>query len=280
MPKHAIHSRRFRVGCVSYLNARPLVDGLQQRASVEIIDAVPAALLEMLLSGEVDLALCPVIDFQSAPEPLEIVPSGAIGCDGPTMTVKLYSAVPIDQISSVHADTDSHTSRVLVQIILRKLLDRAVPVLDLERSADHPTPPSLLLIGDKVVNQAPPRDTYPYTLDLGSAWHSLTGLPFVFAVWMTRANTELGDLPRALRETMLANQSRIDEIVQAYAPERGWTFGLADQYLGRLLHYDVQQEQLVAMQRFWEEAASLGIITKPRPLLLHPSGSASATPGI
>ena len=42
---------------------------------------------------------------------------------------------------------------------------------------------SVLLIGDKVVTDAPPEERYPYQMDLGAAWKELTGLPFVYAVW-------------------------------------------------------------------------------------------------
>ena len=38
-------------------------------------------------------------------------------------------------------------------------------------------------------------------VDLGEAWHTLTGLPFVFALWVSRPGVELGDLPEALEQS-------------------------------------------------------------------------------
>ena len=40
-------------------------------------------------------------------------------------------------------------------------------------------PQAMLLIGDKVVTASPPATDYPHQLDLGEAWKTLTGLPFV-----------------------------------------------------------------------------------------------------
>jgi len=87
-----------RLATASYLNARPLVEGLEQDCEIELIRRVPSRLLESLESGEADLALCPVIDFQRSTAELEIVPVGAIGCDGPALTVKLFSRKPIDEL--------------------------------------------------------------------------------------------------------------------------------------------------------------------------------------
>jgi len=68
-----------RLGAVSYLNTLPLIEGLGACAGLELTLAAPSRLLPMLESGDVDLALAPVVDaLRSGPE-LEAVPAGAIG---------------------------------------------------------------------------------------------------------------------------------------------------------------------------------------------------------
>src|SRR5690606_3262255 len=106
-----------RVGCVSFLNSKPLIDGVEG-PGVSVHYAVPAQLLGMLEAGEVDVALCPVIDYHRASAPLVIVPVGGIASDGPTFTVRLYSQVPIERVTTVDADTDSHTSVALMRVLL------------------------------------------------------------------------------------------------------------------------------------------------------------------
>ena len=52
------------VAAVSFLNARPLVDGLENEPGIQLATDVPSRLLETLILGRADVALCPVIDFQ------------------------------------------------------------------------------------------------------------------------------------------------------------------------------------------------------------------------
>ncbi|MCX5661589.1 MAG: menaquinone biosynthesis protein [Planctomycetota bacterium] len=264
-----------RIGCVSYLNAKPLIDGLDGLPDPVVRFDVPSRLLEELRTGGVDIALCPVIDYFRSPVPLEIVPVGGIGCRGPTLTVRLFSRVPLDQIRTIHADTDSHTSVALLRVLLAERLSLRPRIIDFDTretaeaaAGAGVTPPleAMLLIGDKVVTDAPKPELYPHQIDLGESWHALTGLPFVFAVWMTRAGTELGDLPALLESRRILNAGRIDEIVQRYAAVSRWQAVLAKHYLGTLMRYVVGDEELDAISRFAESAYRLGLIDELRPL--------------
>ena len=268
-----------RVGCVSFLNARPLIDGLDEKPDLLVKFDVPSRLLDDLEAGLVDVALCPVIDVQRSRQELEVVPAGGIGCDGTTLTVRLFSQSPLEQIDRVYADTDSHTSIVLLQIILAKRFGLRPPLIDYharEHVAEHRPidwPPAVLLIGDKVVTDSPPAVRYPHQLDLGHAWRELTGLPFVFAVWLARRGADLGDLPRTLDETRRRNATRIDAIVAQHAEAHGWPADLAQQYLGRWLRYEIGPKQVEAMRRFFELAGELGLIDRLRPLHVRSVGS-------
>lgn len=262
------------VGCVSFLNARPLIDGLDDHAALTVRYDVPSALLEDLTTRQVDLALCPVIDYQLADEPLTIVPAGGIGCDGPTLTVRLFSRVPLERVHRVVADTDSHTSVVLLRLLLHELYQNSVAVepLTAHQPLDYAAgPEALLLIGDKVVADAPPAELYPYQLDLGSAWKTLTQLPFVFAVWMCRRGEPLGEAPAILENQRQANAARIEAIAADCAARHGWSPQLATHYLRDLLQYEITPRHLEAMQKFWARAAELGLVHRHRPLTLHNS---------
>lgn len=267
-----------RIGCVSYLNAKPLIDGLDGLPDPQVRFDVPSKLLEELLSGGVDMALCPVIDYFRSSVPLEIVCVGGIGCRGATLTVRLFSRVPLDQIKTIHVDSDSHTSVALLRVLLAERLALRPRIVDFDAHHAAPAPiagaganpaapyEAMLLIGDKVVTDAPAPELYPHQIDLGESWHALTGLPFVFAVWMTRAGTELGDLPARLDAQRQLNAGRLDEIVARHAAPRGWPAPLARHYLGTLLRYNVGEEELDAIRRFAESAYRLGLIDELRPL--------------
>lgn len=263
-----------RLGCVSYLNARPLIEGLDGGLSPQVRFDVPAGLLHDLETRQVDLALCPVVDYFRAVEPLVIVPVGGIASEGPTLTVRLFSKRPIDRIDVIHADTDSHTSVVLLQVLLHALYGRRPTLIDYharENVAEHrlaESPEAMLLIGDKVVTDSPRAVAYPHQLDLGEAWHDLTGLPFLFAVWMARQGTALGDLPDRLARQREHNATHIQAIAERHGPAHGWPKDLAHDYLGRILRHTVGERELAAVQRLADMAVPLGLLPHPRPLVL------------
>lgn len=265
--------QKTRIGAVRYLNTVPLIEGLDKLADVELVLAVPALLGPMLAAGEVDLALVSLADAARLGVPLAQVPVGMIGCDGPTLTVRLFSQVPIAQVSTIHGDTDSVTSAVLCQILLNRLHGKTPQIRPFDaRERIEPGakgtqwPQSLLLIGDKVVNDSPPQDLYPYQLDLGEAWKQHTGLPFVYAVWMCRAadagsamvRTAAAVLDRQLRH----NLTRLDWIVRTHAPTHRWPTDLAARYIRDLLRYRVGERERLGAERFMDEAAELELLPR------------------
>ena len=185
------------IACVSFLNSKPLIEPLVQLdgggEAVGYSDSFCGAFGTF---GDVGFrrggggASFSIVDYQLAKHDLLLVPAGIIGCDGPTLTVRIFSKVPPEKISALHGDTDSHTSVLLAQLILRERYGAVPELIPFHPIPDSrfPIPDSLLLIGDKVVNAAPDAREYPHQLDLGQEWKALTGLPFVFACWMIRAD--------------------------------------------------------------------------------------------
>jgi chorismate dehydratase len=265
----AVHT----VAAVSFLNARPLIDGLGDEPGVAVRTDVPSRLLGTLIAGEADVALCPVIDFQTSSADLCVVPVGAIGSDGATHTVRVFSRAPIAEVDLIHTDGDSHTSVMLLEVVLEALHGRRPRLVTLApattASADRPE--AVLLIGDKVVHAEAEASGYRHQLDLGEAWKRLTGLPFVFAVWLARAGRDLGDLPQVLARCRERNRRRIPEIVRAHA--NGWPFELANRYLGEILRYEVGGRELEAIELFWTRCHELGLIDGLRPLRLYERAS-------
>src|SRR5688572_31016041 len=98
--------RALRLGSVSYLNAKPLVYGFDAAEDVRLSFDVPSKLLDGLRDGRFDVALLPVIDYQRL-EDLVIIPASGIGSDGPTLTVRIFSRVPFERITTLACDTDS-----------------------------------------------------------------------------------------------------------------------------------------------------------------------------
>jgi len=262
MTNRVIH----RIASVSYFNATPLNFGLDEQPDMRLALDVPSRLIDRLMNGEADVALLPVIDYQRM-EGLCIVPAGAIGCDGPTLTVRIFSPSPIQQIESLACDPDSHTSVALARIILAERYGIRPDFVDLSK-AKGGSKQAKLLIGDKVVCDEPAG--YEHQLDLGAAWKELTGLPFVFAAWTARHGVDLGDLPARLERAKRDGLAHASELIARHAIPRGWPAGIALQYLTVYLRYDVSERQLEAIRTFHNLARKHHLIETLRPLVTYP----------
>ena len=267
--------RPVRLGAVSFVNTLPLIDGLENLADLELHYGVPSTLLDTLLDDEVDLALCSSIDYQRSRTPLVIVPCGLLGCDGPTLTVRLYCTGPIDRVTEVHCDTDSHTSVALLQILLRELHGIAPELVAFDARPRGPHdpprdwPPALLLIGDKVVTDSPPSARYPHQLDLGAAWVELTGLPFVFALWLARRDADpavVAVAANVLDRQRRYNRERLDLIIERKARPRGWPVALAASYLKGKLAFEFTDARRRGLELFFDKACEHGLVDGRRPL--------------
>lgn len=281
---------RVRIGSVKYLNTLPLVEGLAANRDLELISAVPAKLGAMLAEGAVDVALASIVDFATSPVPLCMLPVGGIGCDGPTLTVRMFSQVPLEQVETLHADTDSHTSVLLARVLLKRCFGRDVRVVDFDArervsvgeprskaEVPHPAEPgeggewpqTLLLIGDKVVTDSPPAVRYPHQLDLGEQWKAWTGLPFLYAVWMCRAadadELRIKTTAALLDRQRLRNVLRTSWLIDRAVDDRRWPRDLAVRYVTDYLRYEVGPRQREAVARFLSECAALKLLPAVEP---------------
>lgn len=255
-------NKTLRLGSVSFLNAKPLIWGLDDDPAIELHLDVPSRLLDGLRTGQFEVALVPVIDYQRMPG-LRLIPSAGIGSDGETLTVRIFSRVPIERIATLACDTDSHTSVALARVLFAEHLGSRPTFIDLDDPAAERAE-ARLLIGDKVVCEEPAG--FNHQLDLGVAWKQMTGLPFVFATWMATPGAELGDLPQRLSDAKRVGLQHVDEIVQRYGIPRGWPADILRTYLTHYMRYDIDEPQLAAIRLFHQLAARHGMIGAAREL--------------
>lgn len=259
-----------RIACVEYLNTAALVEGLSKLESLTLIPTVPARIAGMVRDGSADIGLCSIVDAVDASAPLALLPAGMIGCDGLTHTVRIFSSTPLERVRVLHADAESHTSVVLAQVLLWRLFGARVEVRPFDARGQGPWPEAVLLIGDKVVTRHPPALAAPHQLDLGQAWKDLTGLPFVYAMWMCRPERAdepgIGHATALLARQRVRNVARLDWLVDRHAGATGWPPHVAREYVGRLLRYEVGPREREAVGRFVREASSLGLLPGVEPI--------------
>ncbi len=180
------------IGSVPYLNEKPLTRWFFQTdegktSGIEVVYAVPSELARMLQSGEIAAALVSSFEYFRTPG-YSIVPGVSISGQDDIESVRAFSRVAWRKTESLALDTSSLTSVALLKILLIEQLD-SYPAF-LHAAPDQTTmlaqADACLLIGDKGM-LASSQDLN--VLDLGRAWRRLTGLPFVYAVWLARPKT-------------------------------------------------------------------------------------------
>ncbi|MCH9022160.1 MAG: hypothetical protein IID32_05295, partial [Planctomycetes bacterium] len=211
-------------------------------------------------------ALIPSIDYQQSPNPLTILPAGAVCSVGEVLTVRVFSKVPLSQIDTLCCDPDSHTSIVLAQIIWKFKYNRRLKIVPLQTRREITDDTSILLIGDKVLDQL---DRWPFELDLGLTWHQLTHLPFVYAFWVAPGNIEAGPLVDILREATLRGVANLSRIADLYGPQHGFDPALAEKYLSQHLSFTFGPQEMRGLTRFYQLAHELDLIAENRPLNLY-----------
>ncbi len=149
----------------------------------------PSHIATMLLQDEIDIGLVPVAVIPKMKEYF-INTNYCIGCDGPVGSVCIFSDVPLEKVDHILLDYQSRTSTELAKILLREywkvspeITDGGIDFIDHIKGST-----AGLVIGDRALEQ---RRISLYRYDLGEAWKALTGLPFVFAAWIS--NKKLDD---------------------------------------------------------------------------------------
>ena len=207
--------RKIRVGAVSYLNTKPLLYGIERapvRKDIELVIDHPASIAGMLLRDEIDMGLVPVAIIPLMTE-YHINGGYCIGSNGPVASVCLFSEVPIGKVERVLLDYQSRTSVQLAKVLLKEFWKINPRLADAGKDfRDHIRGTTAgVVIGDRALEQ---RRISPYIYDLAEAWNGLTGLPFVFAAWISNKQLD----PGFIAEFDAANRAgleRVDEVVAA-----------------------------------------------------------------
>jgi chorismate dehydratase len=258
---------KLRVGIVNFLNSKPLAWGFLKGHHADLFAPSyhpPAMVARLLAQGNLDIGLIPSIEVQRIPN-LRVMPDMCVAAQHEVRSVLLVSRVPVEQIRRVALDTNSRTSATLIRILLRERWG-----LDPEYLHERPDPERMLaeadaalLIGDPALRVD--RDRY-LIIDLAAEWKTLTGLPFVFAVWAVRPEVEIPDLPFYFKSSLRYGLSSLDILVREAAGEMGLDSAEVRSYLTENLSFFLRQEEIEGLEEFYRRAHNHGLILEPRPL--------------
>jgi predicted solute-binding protein len=234
-----------RLGSVPYLNARPLHWSL--REPVTFLE--PNLLSVELAEGRLHAGLVPIFSILQNPGAYHIADGYAIGSLNLVYSVVLCHTLPVVRIATVALDPASRTSNHLVQVLLQKYFRIAPRYVSPDEPAD-----AQVIIGDPAIayRQSHPDERF---LDLAQAWHSHTGLPFVFAAWAIRRDApDPKGIAHELRAAAATGLTERASMAQTPFEHR---------YLHEYLYYHLGAPQKRAIAQFAADLTEIGLLAGP-----------------
>lgn len=240
--------RKIQITAVSYLNTKPLLYGLFKSNIAKDIDLqldIPSECARKLQAGEVDLGLVPVASIPEIAN-AKIISDYCIGAEGAVKTVGIFSHQPLSSLTKIYLDFHSRTSVELAKILLQKHWQLNPEFIHAtEGYIDHiQGTTGGVVIGDRTMGL---HEKFPYFYDLGSAWMDYTGLPFVFAAWVSRRPLP-SNFVKSFNQALRMGIDAVPELTYIL-PKPSSGFDLKE-YFTRYISYELDTSKKEALKLF------------------------------
>ena len=254
-------STRIRVSAVSYINSFPFIYGLNNSSVLDRIDLSldpPAKCAEKLISGEVDVGLVPVATISKVSN-AQIFTPFCIGANGAVQSVCLYAECNLNDIETILLDPESRTSVRLAQILAKKHWNINPKWENAEAGFENRIEGTTagVVIGDRAFKL---NSTELKRWDLSEQWHQMTGLPFVFATWVSNCPLPqkfISEFNSALQFGMDNRRDAINNMLSKNL-DNDAMIG----YVENSIQYCLGTEEQQAMERFQEMMETVEIKQK------------------
>jgi chorismate dehydratase len=249
---------KIRVSTVKYANSYPLNWGLEHgpvSGYITLDYDHPAGIASKLAAGTADIGLVPVAAIPSLENPV-IAGNYCIGTKGRVRTVMLLSNSTIDEISTLWLDHRSVTSVNLARVLAKHHWKRSFhwrnPGPGFDYSSIGPNE-GIVIIGDQCFAM---ENRYKYGYDLGHEWNKFTGLPFVFACWVS-AGEQSGEFMDIFNRSLEKGLSNIGKAVREMNSLGFLSDEEISEYLTQNIDYPLDQQKREAMDLFLKYVKSL-----------------------
>lgn len=274
----AVDRSKLRVGTVPYVVARPLdggPEGLAAEPDVELVQDVPARLVEALRENRLDVALVSSIELFRKPG-YRYLSGLAVAGEGRVSSVQVFLRRPLAEVRSVALDPASRAAATLTRVVMAEHPERLpageelapLPTfVEVEPDEDPraAAADAWLRIGDRALIEtfaadAPRASGAAGTLNPSECWRELTGLPFVFAVWMARPEVDLEPWVGAFARAHALGASRVRSFADRAAGELRLPREALAGYLGEECRFRLDPlRQAASLLAFRDRAARLDL---------------------
>ena len=248
-----------RIGCVRYLNSRPLIEGM---SGVRLEH--PSILASALRAGELDAALVPVFEVLRAPKgQYRLVDGIGICSDGPVYSVFVAHEAEVGEVDEIVADPASLTSVHLLQVLGRRVHGRALNIVAEKDASLAQFKGARLLIGNQAIRYRLECERSRPTArfwDLGEEWSRWTGLPFVYAVWVLSGGIDLRTSQAAADQFRASAAAGISRRHQIALENSEFPSDFAARYLSDYIRFQVGSAEKRGLAFFDGELASAGFV--------------------
>ncbi len=252
---------KLKIGVVPYMNAKPLIYGLEKQPDkIDLVYEVPSALPEMLENGKLDVILMPSVNYFRSDNGYKIIPGCSISSNGPVESVKLFIKVPaIEKIKVVALDKDSLTSCVLTKIILWKRYSLKPEFITLEDKGKiyDESFDAFLVIGDDAIKL---NEEGFCILDLGQEWKELVGLPFVYAIWVTKSGSKLQGVKKLFKDAKERGLRSLNKIACLESRRLNLRKERCLRYLKESIRYNLFDQEIKGLESFYNYALEIGAV--------------------
>ncbi|PIE01304.1 MAG: hypothetical protein CSA81_12025 [Acidobacteria bacterium] len=260
--KHAM-----RISIIDYLNAAPLNMAFKEGVcsqDLELIYDFPSQCADNLASGKADAGLISSIEYQRIPN-LKVASGVCIASRKKVRSVVIITKKEFKDIEFIALDRFSRSSIALCKLLFKRKCGRVPKVMtmvpELEQMLEFAD--AALVIGDAALRQ---EDHGYQSLDLAELWHGETGLPFVFAFWvMNQKGAEYG-ISKRCRQAAQYGQDHLVSRLPDLEKQYGMSGEEIHTYLTQNIHYQMGEQELESLNRFYTYSRELGIIPEYHPL--------------
>ncbi|MFP4555641.1 MAG: menaquinone biosynthetic enzyme MqnA/MqnD family protein [Bacteroidales bacterium] len=248
---------KVNVSAVSYLNSLPFVYGLRHSDIFQKINLsldYPAECARKVFSGEADVGLVPAITLFKRND-YSIISDYCIGATSSVGSVMLLSNEPIDGLKTIHLDYQSRTSAALIQILAKYYWK-----INVEWKLFSPTNlfqnisqnEGVLAIGDKVFEN---QQKFSHRIDLATEWLNFTGLPMVFALWLSGKELN-ADFLTTFNKALDFGLNNIPTVINEY-DESILSKEELEKYFKQNISYNFDEQKRRGLSKFFEYASML-----------------------